>query len=215
MNKYKIGVLRVLTTDDQKALNLHGRLLEKYFPQFRTETRCIPEQYDGIYDEQTLKLAEPKIIRLATAWAGSIDGLIISCAGDPAVAQLKKMLSIPVTGAGTATAAYSLNFGDKIGIIGIEEKAPANYNCILGDKAVNYIRPEGVNTTKDLQTRQGQQAVIKAGMQLKEQGAQAIALACTGMSTAGIAALLQEKISIPVVDPVLAEGIVMLGKVVC
>ena len=47
MDSYRIGVIRVLTTEDPELLNLHGRLLERYFPMFRVESRCIPDQYEG------------------------------------------------------------------------------------------------------------------------------------------------------------------------
>ena len=45
--------------------------------------------------------------------------------------------------------------------------------------------------------------------QLKENGAEVIALACTGMATMGIAPKLEEVIGISVLDPVMCEGLVM------
>ena len=44
-------------------------------------------------------------------------------------------------------------------------------------------------------------------MRLKDYGAGAIALACTGMSTAGVAKPLAKKTGVPVIDPVTAEGL--------
>ena len=44
-------------------------------------------------------------------------------------------------------------------------------------------------------------------MRLKGYGAGAIALACTGMSTAGVAKPLAKKTGLPVIDPVTAEGL--------
>ena len=41
---------------------------------------------------------------------------------------------------------------------------------------------------------------------LKEKGAEVIALACTGLATIGIARELEEATGLPVIDPVLAEG---------
>ncbi len=211
MNMFRIGVLRVLTTNEEKELELHGRLLEKYFPFFKTESRCIPGQYDGIYNEETLTRAVPKIIELSKDWSGHLDGLIVSCAGDPAIKELKEVLTIPVTGAGMATASYSLNLGCKIGIIGIEDSPPANYIEILGDKIVEYIKPDGVRTSNDLQTSRGKESILAAGERIKKMGADAIALACTGLSTAGAASLLRNSLGMPVADPVLAEGLAMYG----
>lgn len=43
MDSYRTGVIRV-TTEDPEFLNLHGRLLERYFSIFHVESRCIPDQ---------------------------------------------------------------------------------------------------------------------------------------------------------------------------
>lgn len=209
MNKdYKVGILRVLTTDDEKILLSHQRILEEHFPEFNIETRCIQNQYDGIHDEETFNLAFPKIVELAKNWEKSIDGLIISCAGDPALQHLKKILTIPVTGAGISAACISLNYGENIGIIGIEEHPPVIYEEILGDRIKGYELPKGVVTTNDLQTVKGKKSVLDSALKLKECGCDVIVFACTGLSTSGAAVLLKD-IGIPVVDAVVAEGIMM------
>lgn len=205
---YKIGILRVLTTNDEKILLSHQKILEEHFPEFNIETRCIQNQYDGIHDEETFNLAFPKIVELAKNWEKSIDGLIISCAGDPAVQHLKKVLSIPVTGAGISASCISLSYGEKIGVIGIEEHLPVIYEELLGDKIKGYELPKGITTTNDLQTAQGKRSVLNSAQKLKECGCDVIVFACTGLSTSGAAVLLKD-IGIPVVDAVLAEGIMM------
>ena len=48
---------------------------------------------------------------------------------------------------------------------------------------------------------------MEAGLKLKEMGAGVIALGCTGLATIGIARELEETCGIPVIDPVLAEGL--------
>lgn len=211
MDKLKLGVLRVLTTDDENILNIHGELLEKYFPEVKTETKCIPDQPNGIYDDESHKIAVPKIISLAKRWQESLDGLIISCAGDPAVEKLKGILSIPVTGAGTPTAAYSLNIGKKVGIIGIGKKAPQSYIEVLGNNLIGYEKPHNVKNTNDLQTKEGKKEIIRSAQKLEEKGGQVIAFACTGLSTAKASLLLKEHVSIPVIDAVFAEGLMMIG----
>ena len=53
MKTYKVGVIRVLTTEDETVLNRHGKLLERYYPMFQVTSRCIPEQFEGVHDEET------------------------------------------------------------------------------------------------------------------------------------------------------------------
>lgn len=208
IKKYNIGILRVLSTDDEKILLSHQKILEKHFIEFNLETKCLPDQYDGIHDTETFNKAYPKILELAKKWENVIDGLIISCAGDPALKHLRKILSIPVVGAGISAACISLNYGDNIGIIGIEKNPPAVYEEVLGSKIKGYELPNGILTTNDLQTEKGMQAVLDSAMKLKEQGCNVITFACTGLSTSGAASYIKD-IGIPVVDAVLAEGAMM------
>jgi allantoin racemase len=204
----KIGVIRVLTTTDEQILYSHQNIIQKHFPEFDIETKCIPDQYEGIHDEQTYNIGFPKVINLAKEWEEHLDGLIISCAGDPAVANLREMLSIPVVGAGIAAACLSLNYGSKIGVIGIEQYPPIAYDEILGDRLIAYELPEGVSNTNDLQTKEGKQAILKSAKNLKQIGCDVIVFACTGLSTAGASDIIKE-IGIPVIDAVIAEAAMM------
>lgn len=206
MQRFRIGVIRVVTLKDKNLADLHGKLLEKYFDEFESESFCIENQPEGIHDELSYKVAYPKIIKIAKQIQNKFNGLVVSCAGDPAVSELKQILEIPVTGAGEPTARRSMKYGNKVGVIGIEEKAPKVFEEVLGDKLVKYIRPQNIYNTNDLQTEEGKLSVVKAGQDMKDSGVDVIALACTGMSTAGVSEMLTEKIGIEVVDPVYSEG---------
>ncbi len=76
----------------------------------------------------------------------------------------------------------------------------------IPDKICAVARPEGVYSTLDLMTQEGQRSCLKTARALKESEAEVIALACTGMATIGIAPLIEREVGIPVIDPVLAEG---------
>lgn len=209
--KEKIGILRVLTTEDSKVLMAHQRILEKYFPEFTYLTKCIPDQFEGIHDEKTYDQAYPKIVELAKEWETEIDGLIISCAGDPAVEYLQKELSIPVVGAGIATASLSLNFGKKVGIIGIELSPPPVYEEVLGDRIVGYELPKDIVSTNSLQTEKGKVAILNSVKVLLAKDCDVLAFACTGLSTVNAIQMLKD-IDIPVIDAVIAEGFMMKFK---
>lgn len=101
------GVIRVLTTQDPELLAAHGRILEQEYG-LSTVNRCIPDQPKGIYDDESERIAIPKIIRLARELASEgVDAIVVSCAADPAVADLRSELQIPVIGAGSALAAVA------------------------------------------------------------------------------------------------------------
>lgn len=205
--KFKIGLVRVVTLSDEKMLNQHGRLLEQYYPQFSVESRAIQDQPTGIHDDETEALAVPKIIKLVKEWEG-LDAVVISCAGDPAVQELRAELNIPVIGAGESVALLAQRYGKKVGVLGITEEVPRAYAKAFGENIVGTCRPEGVNSTLDLLTDTGRKSVIAKASEMKGLGAEVLALACTGMSTIKIAKELEAACQIPVIDPVMAEGII-------
>ena len=202
-----IGLIRVLTTEDMTLLNCHGKIIMEAFPSLHVKSACIPDQHEGIHDDATEKEAVPKIIALARAMEkrGS-DAIIVSCAGDPAVEMLQQMLSIPVIGAGSAAAAVAGACGKKVGVIGLTAEAPLPIRRILGDLFVANLVPEGVFTTLDLLRPEGKAATMAAARTLSDAGAELFLLACTGMSTIGVAEDIRHAISMPVVDPVRAEA---------
>jgi len=203
----KIGIIRVLTTADDQLLNAHGKLIERCFPQFETTSRCIPDQPEGIHDEHTREIAVPKVVRLGNEMASEgVKALIISCADDPGVDELRSIVKIPVIGAGSAAAALALSLGNKIGILTITEKTPEVVRRTLGDSFLTEIKPEGVSTTLDLLEKDNRTNLVSSASELKRRGADVILLCCTGYATIGMAQELRATLGIPVVDPVLAAA---------
>ncbi|MFA4646686.1 AroM family protein [Pyrococcus kukulkanii] len=211
MEKYTVGLIRVLTIQDEELLNIHGKLIEKAFPELKIVSRCIEEQPKGIYDEKTENEAKPKILRLAKEFEEEgVDAIIISCAADPAVEEARKLVSVPVIGAGSSASALALAYGRKVGVLNLTEETPKVIKEVLGDNLIAEDHPKGVSNTLDLMTEWGRKEAIEAAKRLKEEGVDVIVLGCTGMSTIMIAPVLEKKVGIPVIDPVIAAGAVTL-----
>jgi Asp/Glu/hydantoin racemase len=205
--KKRIGLIRVLTTADQKLLNHHGALIMEWYPEFNVVSECIPDQNEGIHDDKTEELAFPKVLALAHKMENDgAEGIIVSCAGDPAVVQAGKELSIPVIGAGRAVAYMARTLEKPVGVLGITQEVPKAIQAALGSYLLAGVVPEGVVSTLDLMKEGGMKATIEAGGILKEKGAGVILLACTGLSTIGADKKLQAALGIPVLDPVRAEA---------
>lgn len=206
--KTRIGLIRVLTTEDEDLLNAHGRLVESRFPELQVQSRCIDDQPEGIYDEDTSAIAIPKILKLGQEMEReSVMAIIVSCADDPGVDELRKIVKIPVIGAGRSSACVALSCGGRVGTLGIREVAPRIIKNILGRHLVAETRPEGVKTTLDLLTGRGKKNAHSAVEYLRNNGAEVIALACTGYATIGIARDLERAAGIPVIDAVEAAGL--------
>lgn len=204
--KFKVGLIRVLTCEDPEVLYSHQRQIMEIFPELEVETKCIPDQPEGIHSPELGRIAVPKIVETAKTFR-DVDMIIVSCADDPGVREIREALpGIPVTGGGETTVAVALRYGSRIGVLGITDYAPDAYARLLQGKMI-LEKPEGVDSTLDLMTPEGREQVLLSGRKLKEKGAEVIALACTGLATIGIARELEEATGLPVIDPVLAEGL--------
>jgi len=207
--RVKVGVIRVLTTQDEELLRAHGRIIEEAFPVIETVNRCIPDQPEGIHDARTMRTAVPKVVALGQQLESEegVKAIVVSCADDPGVEKLRKVLKVPVIGAGSAAAALSLVFGKKVGVLTITEEAPKAMSKVLGRRLVAAARPKGVKTTLDLMKEEGRERVFEAAERLKRRGSEVIALGCTGYSTIGMARQLEDELRLAVVDPVIASGL--------
>ncbi|MEM1575394.1 MAG: aspartate/glutamate racemase family protein [Nitrososphaerota archaeon] len=199
-----IGLIRVVTLYDEKALNAHGSLIMKHYPEFNVISKCINDQPLGIYDEESKKKAIPKIIDLAKNFEKEkVKAIIISCADDPAVKEIREFSKIPIIGAGSASATLALALGEKIGIIGISEEPPKIFQKILKDYLVAYVKPKEVFTTYDI--KKNVDEVIYLATKISK-SIDVLTFACTGFSANMDLLSLSKKINKIVVDPVLASA---------
>ncbi|TVQ37270.1 MAG: hydantoin racemase [Spirochaetaceae bacterium] len=209
MNTLTVGLLRVVSFDDPEIAAAHGRIIEQRYPALLVVTRCIPDQPKGIYDDESERIAIPKIIdqarRLVTE--DGVQAVIVSCAADPAVEELRGELDVPVIGAGTAAAAVALSISTRVGTLGITEATPAPMRSMLGSFLTGEEMPEGVRNTLDLMTDTGRASAIEAARRLTASGARVVALACTGYATIGLKPELQAATGLPVVDAVEAAAL--------
>ncbi|QGZ66156.1 aspartate/glutamate racemase family protein [Paraburkholderia acidisoli] len=208
-----LGIIRVLTTDDDAVLLEHGRLIKAQYG-IASVSRCIPDQPTGIFDAATEQRAVPKIVELGRQMeAEGVRALFLSCAADPGLAALRAAVSIPVVSAGSAAARVAALTGLPVAVLGIGAEAPRPFRALLGE-AVPYARPDGVTKTNDLLTPEGAAAALATARRLHEEGAKVIAFSCTGLSTIGLAARIREHIGCVAVDAVAAAGmfaVEMLG----
>ena len=206
MDTVNIGLIRVLTLTDQNKIDRHGSIIENAFPGLTVTSGCIRNQPQGLHDKASEEAAKPKIISLAKELAKGVDAIIVSCAADPAVAELKGMLNIPVLGAGESLAAVSRVVGDCAGVLTITDDVPSPVSTGLQGRCLAWAKVAGVKTTLDLEGEGIVARAVDAANDLKNRGSDVIALACTGFSTIGVASMIGREVGIPVIDPVLAVG---------
>lgn len=207
----RIGLIRVLSTDDVGLLNNHGRLIQEFVADadLTVVSRCIQGHPDGLWNSEQEQKALPKIVRLGQAMErqDEVATLLISCVADPGVAELREVVDVPVIGAGSASAAAALALGRPVGVLSIVPGTLRPISDVLGERLVAWEVPEGVETTVDLMSREGRERFVAAGERLRAHGAGVILLACTGFSTIRVAPFLEAELGLPVIDPVIAAGL--------
>ncbi|KWW21857.1 hypothetical protein AS888_05045 [Peribacillus simplex] len=210
-----LGIIRVLTTEDEYVLQEHGKKMHE-FAGVNSMTYCIPDQPNGIFDDESEYEAKPKIIRLAK-WMeehSNVDAITISCAADPAIEGCKVALNIPVLGAGTCGAKIASMAGNKVGVLGITEETPIRIIQELDNYYHSYACSNDLRKTTDLLAEGAKDKLLYRAQMLIDSGADVILFACTGFSTIGLKDHFRHSLSVPVVDLVEAQAIAyqLLGQ---
>lgn len=200
-----LAVIRVLTTENEDLLQQHGRIITSTFG-LETKSFCIPDQYQGVYDDATREKAIPKIVRLVEqAENAGAKAALISCAADPGLKEARAACKLPVIGAGSALAAVGMAISEKIGVLNLTGPTPAGIVEMLGSRLVAEASPKGVRNTTELLANK--EAALAAAQTLLDQNAQVILLACTGYTTIGMADYIRQAFGCQVVDAVKAGGL--------
>lgn len=201
-----LGIIRVITLQESAAIQLHGDLIERRYG-LPVMSRCIPDQPQGVFNAETEAESIPKIIALARELEQQgCTAVGISCAADPALAEAREAVAVPVLGAGSCAAHMAMAYSSRVGVLTILEEVPPLIRGILGGACIGMDRPDGVTTTLDLGTPAGRAGALAGAARLVERGAEALVLACTGFATIGLAAELEERLGIRAFDPILCLG---------
>lgn len=203
----RLGVIRVLTTDDQELLNEHSVAIQEELG-IASISRCIPDQPRGVFSDATFALASPKVAELALQMEAedSVDAIVLSCAADPGLEQARAAVSVPVHGAGSSAARAALELGSRVGVLDLTQDTPSAVTDVLGDRLVAAVVPDEVSETRHLLTEDGRAAAVRGAQELVQRGADVVMFACTGMTTIGLRHPLAEQLDVPVVDAVLAAA---------
>lgn len=202
-----IGVIRVVTTEDEQILHQHGRMIEARYG-IKTISACIPDQPDGIYDEVSYNQSILKVVLLGQQLVKSgCQVLTVSCMDDPGVSELRDQVKVPVIGAGSATAYLARAYGKPVGLLDIADEPPKVMREILGDMLACHEVPAGISTTREIMLPTGRKRAMESVRRMAKSGVETIAFACTGYSTIGLAEEIRREVGVHVIDPVEAEGL--------
>ncbi|KIL49403.1 aspartate/glutamate racemase family protein [Jeotgalibacillus soli] len=203
-----LGIIRVLTTDDENVLHEHGKKMNEY-AKVDSVTHCIADQPNGIYDDESEQKAIPKIVELAKKMEEElkVDFITISCAADPALDESRAAVNIPVLGAGVCGAHLACMAGSNVGVLGITNEPPGRMVKELGDYYHSSAYSEKLRKATDLFQEGAKEELLNVANSLIDSGADVILFACTGFSTIRLKEYFEQQLSVPVVDLVEAQAI--------
>src|SRR5699024_7986328 len=124
------------------------------------------------------KEAIPKIIKLAKNMEEEdrVSAIIISCAADPGINEVRDVVSIPVVGAGECGALVAKSISNKIGVLKITDEIPDSMKSILHNDTPS-VKPQNVQNVNDLYNPDHLNNSIAAVNQLLNQGVEVILFA--------------------------------------
>ncbi|MFI5281795.1 MAG: aspartate/glutamate racemase family protein [Candidatus Dormibacterales bacterium] len=159
-----------------------------------------------------MAMAVPGILHKILSEQHRFDAALIGCFGDPGLRAARMVAKIPVVGAAEAATALASLVAQRFGIVTIvDSEIPelelylssleARSRCV-GVSAIGLEFYELVDDPADTLNR-----LETASRKLLEKGAEAILLGCMSFGFHPFAAQLQERLGIPVIDP-LRAGVV-------
>lgn len=155
-------------------------------------------------------LSVPGLIEAAPALeAEGFDALIIGCFGDPGLAAARELVDIPVIGPGQAGVLLAAQLGQSVSIITVvSEVIPAIRRQVRShglDSLVTDIRAVDVPVLELRERADEVMATLEAEARRGlAAGADSFVLGCMTMGFLDVARTLQERLGVPVINPVLA-----------
>lgn len=156
-----------------------------------------------------LALAVPGILLEVVERQRHFDAVLLGCWGDPGLRAARAVASIPVIGAAEAAVALSSMVAQRFGVVTIMGSdvpeievylsgLEARHRCV-GVNAIELPFYALVDDPPETLRR-----LFEAATQLRDRGAHAILLGCMSFGFHPFAARLQERLGLPVVDPLKA-----------
>jgi allantoin racemase len=174
------------------------------------EVWSLPSGYPSIESERDLVVVAAHIMNgMQKAAAEGASAGIVGCFSDPALDAIRETVEMPVIGPGQSSIALALQLGESYSILapldrGAKRAQPRlraqglteRLASIRGVGVSVVDLTEGDNTAWD--------RIVDAGRRCIDDGADVLVMGCMSMAFMGVDRELSDRLSVPVVNPVLA-----------
>ncbi len=143
------------------------------------------------------------------------DAFIVACASDPGIDAVRTATARPVFGIFRSAVAAAVARAERFGVIALVDSSKARHRAALramglADRLAGEV---AMNVSMDtlLDPDAARSALIAAGRELAELGAETIILGCTGMAHHRTA--VAEAVGLPVIEPAAASAVLAIAAV--
>lgn len=184
------------------STEIYFESIGKGFPQIMTETQGM---INGVEIISIAKKAE----------ADGMDGILIYCFDDPAVAECREIVSIPVVGLFESTILFAKNLSEKIGLIATDQSGIKAAERRLGAWGLTGIigKIKSIGLTEiDFKSKACFEKIISLCRELENEG---LYIAVIGCGSSLICTeyvrrrLTEENIGVQIIDPAAAAVITL------
>ncbi len=201
------------TASVSALLQLHGQREAQAFAQVRAQVRVVTARFGAAYISCEASYAIAGHAAL-DAWGAALqsptpapDAVLIGCFGDPGLFALQEASSVPVTGLAQAALLEASERGRFVIVTGGARWKPMLQRLALslglnGSLAgIHTVAPTGAQLAQD---PAGAQALLAQACEQAAMEYKADAVVLGGAGLAGMAQLIQAKVSVPIIDSVAA-----------
>ncbi len=203
--------IRLLVPVTTKAARTPEDLTALSQPGVRYSAAIIEAGPPSIESRVDEAFAVPSLVEIARqAEADRVDAVVIDCMGDPGLAALREAVSIPVIGAAQGAMAMASSMAHSFGIVSVLARTEAKFRELVavygherqyvGARTISMPVLDVISHKDEIK----EQLAEKALLLVRDSGAGAIILGCTGFF--GCAEFMRSRLheqgyAVPVIDP--------------
>ena len=150
-------------------------------------------------------LASVCVLPLVESYQAQMDGIVLACFGDPGLYLLKEYCEVPVIGIAEASMSLAILLGAKFGILAGMRRAVELMDSMVRTYGLEarYAGTESLEMRVldfDKDREKTLERLTSTSLKLRDRGAEVLLLGCAGLTN--FVDALQEKVEMPVIDPV-------------
>lgn len=192
-------------TSESMTTEIEETATQVFQSPWECEVRAAPAGPESLESWTDYHLASVCVLPLIESYKGKVDGVVLACFGDPGLYLLKEYCEVPVIGIAEASMSLAILLGVKFGILAGMRRAVELMDSMVRTYGMEarYAGTESLEMrVLDFDKDRGAtlERLASTSLKLRGRGAEVLLLGCAGLTN--FADELQNKVDMPVIDPV-------------